>query len=554
MKNKPLIVLPAIAASLCLVFGIAGCTGETHTHTYSDEWSYDETSHWHSATCEHTDEVSDYGEHTFSNIICSVCDYKLVETDGLEYTLSNDGTYYIVSGIGKATALHILIPSEYDEKPVKAIGEYAFAYCDSIISVTIPDSITYIGDGAFIDCTALTEINVDENNKYYCDIDGVLFSKDKTKLIAYPEGKTDTSYVIPDSVAYIGEYAFAYYTTLTSITIPDSVNSIGEYAFANCTSLTSVTIPDSVTKIGDGAFEYCTALTSVTIPDSVTEIGDGAFEYCTSLTSITIPDNVTYIDTWAFWYCTSLTSVTIGSGVISIGDYAFSDCTSLTSVTIGSGVISIGDYAFYNCTSLENITIPYSVTTIGYASFLNCSSLTKINVDENNRYFCDIDDVLFNIDKTELIAYPAGKTATSYTIPNGVTCIEYGAFAYCTALTSVTIPDSVTYIRHNAFEYCTSLTSVTIPDSVTYIGIWAFAYCTSLTSITIPDNVTYIGMWAFYGCASLKSVTFENTDGWRYTSGLSTANGTISSAELAVPATAAEYLTSTYATCYWKRT
>ena len=139
-----------------------------------------------------------------------------------------------------------------------------------------------------------------------------------------------TSVSIPDSVTSIGDNAFYFCESLTSVTIPDSVTAIGDSAFSYCDSLTSVSIPDSVTSIGDEAFYSCSSLTSVNIPDSVTSIGDRAFSYCDSLTSVSIPDSVTAIGNRAFYYCDSLTSVSIPNSVTSIGDYAFGDCSNLT--------------------------------------------------------------------------------------------------------------------------------------------------------------------------------------------------------------------------------
>ena len=171
-----------------------------------------------------------------------------------------------------------------------------------------------------------------------------------------------TSITIPDSVTTIGDFTFYGCQSLTSITIPDSVTTIGGGTFYECSSLTSITIPDSVTTIGDDTFYECSSLTSITIPDSVTSIGYRAFSGCASLTSVTIPDSVTSISDGAFSGCSSLTSITIPDSVPSIGDRAFSGCTSLTSITIPKNVSSIGNYAFENCDSLANVYFEETTT------------------------------------------------------------------------------------------------------------------------------------------------------------------------------------------------
>jgi len=271
--------------------------------------------------------------------------------------------------------------------------------------------------------------------------------------------------------------------------------SNGRATITNCdTSISGdVVIPDTiggypVTSIGGYAFYNCTSLVSIDIPDSVTSIGGDAFCNCTSLASIDIPASVTSIGDWAFWGCTSLVSIDIPDSVTSIGKYAFSDCTSLAS-----------------------IDIPASVTSIDSDAFRNCTSLASITVDSNNAYYSsDERGVLFNKNKTTLIQYPAGNSATSYDIPDSVTSIGSYAFSYCTSLASIDIPDSVTSIGKYAFFDCTSLASVTFGENslLTSIGSSAFRYCTSLASIDIPDSVTSIGEDAFYYCTSLASVTF----------------------------------------------
>ncbi len=273
----------------------------------------------------------------------------------------------------------------------------------------------------------------------------------------------------------------------------------------------SVKIGGNVTSIGNMAFSDCTSLTSVNIPDSVASIGWGAFENCTSLAYVIIGNKVTSIGDYAFFGCTSLELVTIGKSVTSIGNYAFYNCTSLTSVTIGNSVTSIGGHAFENCTSLASVTIGRSVTSIGAYAFYNCTSLTAIEVDSSNTEYASEDGVLYDKGKMRLLQYPAGKTDSSFSIPDSVTSIGVYAFFRCTSLTSVTIPDSVTSTEWGTFYECTSLASVTIGRSVTSIGAYAFYNCTSLAYVTIPDSVTSIGKWAFSQCTSLSSVTIGNS-------------------------------------------
>ena len=261
--------------------------------------------------------------------------------------------------------------------------------------------------------------------------------------------------ICTDTEIYISEMIDGY-----------KVTSIDDFAFYRCDNLTEITIPNSVTTIGDSAFFCCSNLTSVTIPDSVTTIGDSAFSGCSNLTSVTIPDSVT-----------------------TIGYFAFEDCSNLTSVTIGDSVTTIGDYAFLGCSSLTSVMIPNSVTTIGGSAFSGCSNLTSIVVDENNTAYQSINGNLYSKDGTVLMAYAIGKTDTSFAIPDSVTTIGLGAFAYCSNLTSVIISDSVTTIGEGAFFYSSNFTSVTIPDSVTIIGDSAFAYCSNLTSITFEGTV-----------------------------------------------------------------
>ena len=418
--------------------------------------------------------VTSIGEYAFDD-----CTSLASVTIGNSVTIIGKRAFHYCTSLTSVT-----IPDS-----VTCIGDSAFNNCTSLKSVTIPDSVTSIGPSAFYKCTSLTSIEVSGNNKNYSSVDGVLFNKDKSELITYPAGKTDSEYTIPNSVISIGLAAFCFCSNLTNVTIPDSVTSIKNSAFFWCTSLTSITIPNSVTSIGNDAFYYCTSLTSVTIPNSVTSIGDTAFYNCTSLTSVTIPYGVTSIGVSAFADCTNLTGVKLENSVTSIGRTAFSGCKSLTSITIPNSVTSIDYGTFGNCTSLTNVTISNSVTSIGNAVFVGCTSLISIEVSSDNKNYASIDGVLFNKDKSELITYPAGKTDSEYVIPNSVISIGDSAFKGCTNLTSIMIPDSLTSIGRDAFEYCTSLKDVYYTGSqIDWKKISIGSYNDCLTNATIHYN------------------------------------------------------------------
>ena len=343
-----------------------------------------------------------------------------------------------------------------------------------------------------------TEVTDEDLENAVEDEFGVKYSKDWKRLLRAPENLSG-KYSIRKGVKVIGNVAFWWCKSLTNINIPNSVTTIGEHAFSYCDSLTSINIPNSVTTIGDGAFEFCVSLTSITIPNSVVTIIGNPFyhwhgnlyneskafiyedhvlfnknktiliAYIAKGTNYTIPNSVTTIGDSAFWDCDSLTNINIPNSVTTIGDSAFGGCDSLTNINIPNSVTTIGNSTFAFCNSLTNINIPNGVTTIGDWVFRACDSLTSITIpnsvvtiignpfygwhgilNNESKAFIYEDHVLFNKNKTTLIAYRAKET--NYTIPNSVTTIGKGAFSGCKSLISINIPNSITTIGKGAFS------------------------------------------------------------------------------------------------------
>ena len=210
-----------------------------------------------------------------------------------------------------------------------------------------------------------------------------------------------TSITIPSSVTSLGEACFSLCSGLTSITIPSSVTSLGDLCFFGCSSLTSITIPSSVTSLGEACFSACVSLTSITIPSSVTSLD--CFSGCSGLLSITIPSSVTLLGGACFSGCSSLTSITIPSSVTSMGYDCFRDCSGLKSITIPSSVTSLGWHCFWNCSGLTSITIPSSVTLLGESCFEGCQNLETVYFEGK---YCRSNYANLNIPTTSIIKVP----------------------------------------------------------------------------------------------------------------------------------------------------
>ncbi len=282
-------------------------------------------------------------------------------------------------------------------------------------------------------------------------------------------------------VTEISDGAFQYKEEMLHITIPGTVKKIGGDAFSWCGSLQSIFLPEGLESIGDNAFSSCAGLQSIVLPKSLKSIGDGAFSNCSGLKDIAIPAQVERIGTWTF-----------------------SNCTALNDVMLPESLASIGKGAFEK-SGIKGIQIPKNVSEIAIQAFSSCDNLEKIEVAPENRAFLSEDGILFNKEKTELLAYPEGKKQENYAVPSGVRKIGPYAFAYQNnnALSKVTLPDSIEEIGAYAFYYA-FFDSMNFSERLKSVGEFAFAY-NGFKKVQIPANTQEIGIGAFVYAPDLES-------------------------------------------------
>ena len=452
--------------------------------------------------------VNSIGEGAFANCNCLK-----------EISIPNSVTSIGGNAFSACTMLNSI--SFGNTPQLSSIGNYAFYSCDEIASITIPASVTTIGNKAFGSCKELTEITVNSGNNSYSSDDGVLFDKNKTKLICYPKGKLGKTYMIPATVTSIGESAFYLCNNLESVSFESASNLsiIGKNAFESCLNLKTITIPDSVTSIGERAFSACLSLYSITFSTNsqLSSIGDFAFNSC-DIMSITIPANVATIGKNPFYDCNRLTSITVDNdnftlvdGILfdknitklicypggkkdttytipdtamSIEDYAFYNCSSLKNVSLGSAskLSSIGDSAFYH-TGLTGITIPDSVTSIGDKAFYKCESLASVTFGSASK-LSSIEEQAFNF-----------TCLTGITIPNSVTSIGFNAFP-ANMTTLISLPSTPPTLGKNVFDNISSAAQIFVHGSAyeTASGWSGFKdKMTIISTVTLNDRITATG-------------------------------------------------------------
>lgn len=342
-----------------------------------------------------------------------------------------------------------------------AIGEHAFWYCESITDLSFPQKLSSIGEEAFGHCINLKSVYIPISvstggisyvyNQYssddYCR--GIFNACSSLDSVTFESGTT---------VIHAGIFAGS---GLSSIDIPETVVFIGPYAFAFCNNLQQVSFPDALTSIRDRAFWHCNSLTSAVLPDSISEMGYGVFQHATGLTTAKLPQQLDSVPSSTFYNCVSLNTVIMPSSPQTISSSAFYNCKELSGISLGDSLISIGDSAFYNCLSLNDVVLPSSLKKIDSKAFYGCKGLSAIS------------------------------------IPDSVTSLGSNLFSYCTNLSAANLGTGMTKIPDFCFYECSNLNKIVLPYRVTKIGAKAFGNCTGLTEATILRNVTEISSDAF---------------------------------------------------------
>lgn len=449
------------------------------------------------------------------------------------------------------TTTHLVIPATIKTKQgqvwtVTAIGSYAFERSTgsgvygykNLISVSIPKTVKFIHKDAFkqsdvkelkveskdiprdyvenitslyIGAAAgkgvndsffnktfkkLEKITVAPTHTSYSVIDGVLYNKDKTKLLYFPKGKKilkmplTVKECIPSfeknkdlEEAFISctpkSYQYSECSSLKKVSFSNNVTEIGYGSFYKCNSLINIQFSNSIKKLGAYAFCGCTSLNSVVLPNSISEIDLSAFSNCASLTDVVLPSNIIKTDQ-IFTECSSLERISIPESVKSM-KHTFAKCTKLKSVNIPVGIVRLHS-TFFDCSSLESISLPSKLEEIGEGTFNGCKNLSSIKIPESVKI---IDEKAF---------YECSKL-TEIDIPNSVKSIGYGAFLKCESLKNVTLGSSLDSIGNSAFLGC-NIEQIVLPDCIRYIDMSAFKK-TKLKEVKIPAGIKKLGAKSF---------------------------------------------------------
>lgn len=387
------------------------------------------------------------------------------------------------------------------------IGNFAFWENKLMENANIPAGVTAIGENPFGLCQKMTQITVADGNSNFTSVDGVLFDKDVTKLISYPNGNyLNFNYTVPSTVKVIGSNSFYGNVSIMGVILPEGLEEIGGGAFRQC-QLMTVEIPSTVKKIGSMVFLLNSNLASFTVAEGNPEYksangqllsadGKHLIAGAVSNTQLTIPDGVEAIDDYAFFKFTKLKGVSLPSSVKTIGQSAFYSCSGITEFDFGEGLEVIGDQAFQLCTKLAKVTLPATMREIGFQAFVTCNALETLELNEG----------LVSIGSKAFMTLPMLK---SVVLPGTLDTMGEAAFYMCPSLSEVVVSEGVTNLGNSCFNSCMSLTSVELPSTLKTIGNDAFNYC-GIQNIELPEGLEIIGDASFSSCQLQEVVLPES--------------------------------------------
>ncbi|MCM1008642.1 MAG: leucine-rich repeat domain-containing protein [Ruminococcus flavefaciens] len=435
---------------------------------------------------------------------------EIIVSGEFSYSLTHDNTVCIEDCSSEEE--NLVIPDTIDGIAVTELGKLAFGndIGKPYETITLPASIEYISsDNPFAVCDTLKEVIVDSSNENYIAEGGVLFTKDKSKLVCYPQKKTGSSYSIPEGVSVLGEVSL-YNTQLSEITFPSTLKEIQYYALGSNSKLISADLSKTaVSSIGLYAFTDCSSLSSVLLPDSLYEIAGAAFSRCTALSEITLPKNLGMIGQYAF-INTGLSKITIPDSVTEIGYSAFGySLDSEGNETVDSNFIIIGSYGSAAQTYANDSDSEYDyANSFKFRSPEQDAQITE-QLALEKRVFGDYEYAVVN---GEAVITACVSADTVLNVPSElegltVTAVYPVAFTSCTS-EEIILPETITYIREMSFYSCANLKKITLPSSLTEIGNNAFDTCTLLETVDTGGAVT-IGQNVFLDCPSLKNLTIS---------------------------------------------
>lgn len=392
---------------------------------------------------------------------------------------------------------------------VEKICENAFYYAVNLQTIHLPASVSEMDPTAFNACYGLTTITAAENSRHFLSRDGVLFTRDGTHLVRYPQARAGDAYTVPTGVTCIDYNAFARVTELKELILPIDVATLDSRAFGMHESLRILTVYHRGAEFGDALFASAKQAVEIRgYADSAAQhYAEAEGLRFTALAGDPCGKGV-------YWTLDSAGTLVIwGQG--SMDEFLPGDQPApwdarrgeIRRAILEDGVANLENYAFYGCSALTEVTLGADVGTVGTWAFYGCDTLRAITVDAGNKTFSSAGGVLFNAAGTLLLRFPRGAERTTYAIPHGVEQIARAAFYDCVKLTDISMPETLTAIGDSAFFGCRGLAAVSLPAALRRIETYAFAGCTGLKEIHIPAGVSEIGALAFHGCTGLRTVT-----------------------------------------------